>query len=185
MDEQISEQAKLARSQREVEVATSRRRIGRSAGLGGAMLVVSTLLAWMNHPRIVRSSVRPHPYIVVEVSHSIGLATWSAGPIVLILGTGIGLVARWLVRGDVRAGWVALLMGFGSLGVSVAEFTQLLLGRQDYLDHASLLTPPLPPSADAVGIGVWLAVAASIVVVVAAWGYIWRARRYWKVSPTT
>jgi hypothetical protein len=185
VNEKISEQAKAAKVRSEIEDATERRLIGRIAGLGGAMLVVSVLLAWMNHPKIVRSSIRPHPYIVVEVSHSIGLTTLPAGPIALALGIGIVFIARWQVRGEIWAGWVVFLTGLGSLGVGIAEFTQLLLGRRNYLEHASLLKAPLPPYVNAVGTGVWLAIVAAIVVVTAAWTFLWRSSRYWGRLATT
>jgi len=109
-----------------------------------------------------------------------GLVTWSAGPITLVLAVAFLWTTRRLLRGVQWAGWVALLLGLGQLGVSVTETIQLLLGRSHYLDHASLLTPPYPSLADAVGGGAWLCAGASVLVVAVTLTYLWRARRYWR-----
>lgn len=142
--------------------------------------MISTVLVWVNHPAIVRSTIKPYPYLVIETSHSMGLVTWSAGPITLVLAVAFLWTTRRLLRGVQWAGWVALLLGLGQLGVSVTETIQLLLGRSHYLDHASLLTPPYPSLADAVGGGAWLCAGASVLVVAVTLTYLWRARRYWR-----
>jgi hypothetical protein len=183
MDEQISENAKAARAQVSAEIATQRRTIGRMCCLGGELLAVSTVLVWVNHPKIVPSPSHPNQHLLVEKSHSIGLVTWPAGPITLVLAVAVLWIARSLLRGVVRAGWIALLLGLGELVVSSAECIHLVLGRKNYLAHATLLAPPHPPLADAVGTGVWLSIGASVIVVAATWTYIWRARQYWRPPP--
>jgi hypothetical protein len=183
MEERSSENAKAAKAQVSTEIATQRRTIGRVCCLGGALLAVSTVLVWVNHPKIVRSPSHPNQYQLVETSQSIGLVTWLAGPITLVLAVAVLWIARLLLRGVVRASWVALLLGLGGLVVSSVECIHLLLERKSYLEHATLLTTPHPPLADAVGTGVWLSIGASVIVVAAAWTYLWRARQYWRPPP--
>jgi len=179
MDVEPSENAKASRARLAAAIKKQRLRIGWTGVLGGVLLVVSTVLVWVNHPAIVRSTIKPYPYLVIETSHSIGLVTWSAGPITLVLAVAFLWTTRGLLRGVQWAGWVALLLGLGQLAVSVTEIVQLLLGRSHYFDQATVLTPPYPPLANAVGSGVWLCASASVLVVAVALTYLWRARRFW------
>jgi len=88
VDELLSENARASRARVATEIATQRRRLGRMGALGGALLVVSMILGWVNHPRIIQSPSH-HLYVLVETSHSIGLVTWPAGPITLVLAVGV------------------------------------------------------------------------------------------------
>jgi hypothetical protein len=95
--------------------------------------MISTLFAWENHPRVAPSVTHPKTLVDHEVSHSIGLVTLPAGPVALLIGSAALLVASRLRRGNVRAGWETLVAGLAGLGMSLGEFTQLLLGRRNYL----------------------------------------------------
>jgi len=145
-------------------------------------LVLSTLAVWMSHPRYVSGGRRLPSYHVREVSRSIGLETWPAGTVTLALGVFAVFSLSWLRQGRPWSGWVALGIGLGALGVSIGEIIQLLLGRRNWLAQ---LTPAhqISPLVHATGAGVWLAVAASIVLVGNAWTYLWLAHGQWRDVP--
>jgi len=139
--------------------------------------MISTLFAWGNHPRVAPRVTRPKTLVVHEVSHSIGLVTLPAGPVVLLIGSAALLVASRLRRGSVRAAWETLVAGLAGLGMSLGEFTQLLLGRRNYLRRF----PDRPsPLVNAVGAGVWLATPASLAGPVCVLTYLWLAHATWR-----
>jgi len=57
-----------------------RRRLAQVGSIGGGLMMISTLFAWENHPRVVLSATHPKTLVVHEVRHSIGLVTLPAGP---------------------------------------------------------------------------------------------------------
>jgi len=140
-------------------------------------MMISTLFAWESHPRVAPSVTQPKTLVVHEVSHSIGLVTLPAGPVVLVIGLAALLVASRLRRGSVRAGGETLVIGLAALGISLGEFTQLLLGRRNNLHGFPGLLPPL---VNALGAGVWLATLASLAVSVSAMTYLWLAHATWR-----
>jgi hypothetical protein len=146
------------------------------------VLLVSTLLAWENHPR-VKFIGGPHPgYFVVEASHSIGLATRPAGLVALAAALISLVLANLLRRMSVLVGWLAILLSCGVLGTCCVEIVQLLLGRRNWLGfvagnvQASTL-------GQAVGRGVWLATFASVALVANASTYLWLEYRLWRNNP--
>jgi hypothetical protein len=147
-----------------------------------SVLVLSTLAVWMSHPRYERRGGRSPSFYVREVSRSIGLETRPAGIVTLALGVLAFVCLSQLRRGRPRSGWLALGIGLAALGVSIGEVIQLLLGRRNWLAH---LTPAhwTSPLVHATGAGVWLAVAASIALVVNSWTYLWLAHGQWRDAP--
>jgi hypothetical protein len=148
------------------------------------VLLISTLLAWENHPRVIHRGGRSPTNFVREVSHSIGLVTRPAGILAFVLGVlAIGW-AKQLRNGERRSGWMALGLALATAAVCAVEIVQLLLDRRNWLGN---LTKAVQPSllGNAVGVGVWLAAAASIALVASAVTYLWFAHRVWRDSPTT
>jgi hypothetical protein len=143
------------------------------------VLVASTLLVWVNHPRVIHRLGRSPTYFVREVSHTIGLATRPAGILAAVLGVlAIGW-ARQLRSGRARSGWVALVLALATASVSSVEYVQLMLGRRNWLtDLAAAVQPSV--TGQAIGVGVWLAGAASFVLVITAVTYLWFAHRVWR-----
>lgn len=166
----------LQRSER--EEARDRRTIMKVHVAGSAVLIISTLLAWENHPRVEFHGGLNPGYYVKEVSHSIGLATRPAGFIVVAVAILSLPLANLLRRVHVLAGWLAFLLSLGALGTCCVEIIQLLLGRRNWVDTISASVGP-SPIINAIGAGVWLATLASIVLVVNASTYVWLGHRLW------
>jgi len=143
------------------------------------VLVASTLLGWVNHPRVIHRLGRSPTYFVREVSHTIGLATRPAGILAAVLGV---LAIGWATQlggGRARSGWVALVLALATASVSSVEVAQLMLGRRNWLSDLSAAVQP-SVTGQAIGVGVWLAVAASFVLVITAATYLWFALRVWR-----
>jgi hypothetical protein len=174
---ELSERGLARRERIRRERDRHRRRLAQVGSIGGSLMMISTLFAWENHPRVVPSVTHPKTLVVHEVRHSIGLATLPAGPVVLLIGLAALFVASRLPRGSVRTGWETLVAGLAGLGMSLGEFTQLLLGRRNYLHGFPGLRSPL---VNAVGAGVWLATLASLAVSVSALTYLWVAHATWR-----
>jgi hypothetical protein len=179
-----------APSSREVEMlervareeAGDRRIIVRVQIAGGVILVVSTFLAWMNHPVLIHRRRASPSYFVREVSHSIGLTTMPAGLIAVGLGALAVITAVGLRRTRGPFGWIAVGLALGALGDTTVEIVQLLLGRRIWLDHfsAPVTESVQSPLANAVGAGVWLAAFASVALVANSLTYLLISRRRWK-----
>ena len=149
--------------------------------LGGALAVISAFIGWENHPRVVRDLSHPHTWVLHEVSHSIGLLAGFVGPAVLVLGMTELWLASKLRGGSLWAGWATLLAALTTLGLSCAEFTELLLKRRRFLDHSRRLNPiHYPPLVHAVGAGLWLSVIASVMVLAGSSFYLRRAYVTWR-----
>jgi hypothetical protein len=145
----------------------------------GAVLVASTLLVWMNHPRVAyQGGATPGPY-VRDVSHTIGLATVPAGLLALTVGVLAIISAPPLKKGRVRAGVLALILALAASAISAAEIIQLLLGRRNWLSDLSASVGSSPLS-NAVGHGVWLAALASLALLANAGTYLWLSLRLWR-----
>jgi hypothetical protein len=143
------------------------------------VLVVSTLLAWENHPRVIHRGGRSPTNFVREVSHSIGLVTRPAGILAVVLGMLVIVWARRLQGGRRLSGWVALVLALATASVCAVEIVQLLLDRRNWLDG---LTKSVQPSllGNAVGVGVWVATATSVALVATSLTYLWFAHRVWQ-----
>jgi hypothetical protein len=148
------------------------RRLARlSAGFAGAA-GLATLLPWTYHPEVGHDPQHPTQLAILNASHAMGLTTIPAGPLVAGLAlASLGWAAQ-LARGSRRAGWVALALGTGAVGVAVTEIIQLLLGRRNWIDH---VTPAAQssPLARAVGPGVWVALAAETLLAADVLIYLW------------
>jgi hypothetical protein len=90
-----------------------------------------------------------------------------------------------LLRGTASAGWVALTLSLGVLGVVVAVIIQLLLGRRNWLDRVASSRPVYSPFAHAIGAGVWIAGAATIALVANACTYLVRVYLTWRDQSAT
>jgi hypothetical protein len=128
--------------------------------------------------RVIHRLGRSPTYFVREVSHSIGLVTRPAGICAVVLGVLAIVWARQLRSGRARSGWVAL----ATASVSSMEVVRLLLGRRNWLSNLSTVVQP-SLLGQAVGVGVWLAAAASIALVATAATYLWFAHRVWQDVP--
>ncbi len=159
-----------------------RKTITRIQLVASVVLLASTLPAWENHPReLYRGGATPG-YFVREVSHSIGLATVPAGLLIVVLGlVSLGL-ANSLRMASPATGWIVLFVSIGALGVCAVEIIQLWIGRRNWLSSLSH-TPAASPLDHAVGIGVWVAMAACVVMVATASRYIWLWYRQWRTQP--
>ena len=163
------------------EESRDRRTIARVQLLASGVLVASTLLAWMNHPRVVhRFGTSPSIY-VREVSHSIGLVTRPAGVLALFVGVVAIASARQLRRPRVLTGWLAVGLAAIAVGVCTVEIVQLLLGRRNWLSDLSTAVAP-SPTGNAIGVGVWIAAAASIGLMANALTYLFLEYRHWRNS---
>jgi hypothetical protein len=180
-DAPIDRRTQMRREVTRVE-ARDRRTIARVQIATAIVLAASTLLAWENHPR-VEHVVKPTPEDVVrEVGHSIGLATWPAGPLVVVLSVLALLVAKRLRRVRLPDGWLALAIALAALAVNAIEIVQGMLGRRDWLDHLSSVVAPSGVGGG-VGTGVWLAALMSIALVANASTYLWLEYRLWRNNP--
>jgi hypothetical protein len=147
----------------------------------GLVLVASTLLGWENHPKMLYRGGSSPEHFVREVGHSFGLATMPAGILILAIGLLTLAYASRLKQGLTSIGWVNLVVALAAVGVLAIEILQLLLGRRNWLDNATgHISSPL---ANAVGAGVWIATAASVVLAVNALRYVWLSHRLWTVAP--
>ncbi len=151
--------------------------------LAAGVLIASTLLVWVNHPRVIHRLGRSPTYFVREVSHSIGLVTRPAGICAVVLGVLTIVWARQLRSGRARSGWVALVLALATASVSSMEVVRLLLGRRNWLSNLSTVVQP-SLLGQAIGVGVWLAAAASIALVATAATYLWFAHRVWREVPS-
>jgi hypothetical protein len=159
----------------EREESADRRTIMWVQCAASVVLIASTLLAWMNHPRVEGPVGHRTVY---EVGHTIGLLTKPAGLLALALGVLALLLATFLRRPRRSLGWFALVLALATVGANVVEIVQLLLGRRNWLDR---VPPTLNPSlADAIGAGVWVATVASIALLANAMTYLWREYRLWR-----
>jgi hypothetical protein len=164
------------------EEAHDRRTIMRVSVVASLVLLASTLVAWENHPR-VKFRGGPHPgYFVVEVRHSIGLATRPAGLLVLAVAVLSLAVANELKKVRLLAGWLAFVLSWVAFGTCCVEIVQLLLGRRNWLGTVSSRVGP-SVLGQAVGGGVWLATLASIALVANASTYLWLLHRLWRRNP--
>src|ERR1035438_3178680 len=68
---------RLARESRD-----QRRNLAYLEGVFAFILLITTLLAWENHPRTVADPHRPGSTIVHEVSHTMGAVTYPAGVLI-------------------------------------------------------------------------------------------------------
>ena len=173
-----------ARERVAAERAGQRRRLAIAEVAAGAVLMASTLLGWMNRPRVVRQAHGSVPFAVREVGHTWGLATFPAGALALMLGALAVLWSTRLRRGARRAGWEAFILSLAAIAVSAVEVTQLLLGRRNWIDRAAMQHHPVTsPLVNAVGAGVWVASAASATLMIVAGTYLWRAYGSWVDRP--
>ncbi len=182
--ERMSSDTPSARQQETIqravrEQAHSRLTLTRIQLLASVVLAASTLLAWENHPRELYHGGATPGFFIRETSHSIGLATLPAGLLVLVLGLlSLGL-ANPLRTTSLVTGWTAFSCSTGALGVCVVEIVQLWIGRRNWL--ASLgHTPAASPLDHAVGVGVWVATAACVVMVATTSRYVWLWYRQWR-----
>jgi hypothetical protein len=164
------------------EEAKDRRTFARVQIAASVVLLASTLFAWENHPRVEGRAVDATSYFVREVSHTIGLVTVAAGPLVIALGALALVFATRLRRVRLPYGWLALGLSLGALAVCTVEITQGILGRKDWLDHLSSAVAQ-SGSAGGVGVGVWLAGIASLALVANASTYLWLGYRLWRNNP--
>lgn len=111
-----------------------------------------------------------------------GLTTLPAGPLVIGLALFTLAWSSRLRSGRPFVGWLGLGRGLVVLGVVVTEIVQLLLGRRNWEDHHTTISNPA--LANAVGTGVWLALAAAIALVALSLVYLWRAYHFWRDSTT-
>ena len=177
-DRQLEMQERAAR-----ERAGVRRTIIWVETVAAVAIVASTLLVWVNHPRVIHRLGRSPTYFVREVSHSIGLVTRPAGILAVVLGVLVIGWSRQLRSGRTRSGWVALVLALATASVSSVEVVELMFGRRNWLtDLSSAVQPSV--TGQAIGVGVWLAVAASFVLVIAAATYLWFAHRVWQEVPS-
>lgn len=146
------------------------------------VLLASTLFAWENHPRVEFSATPTPEYFVREVSHSIGVVTVPAGLLAIALGALALVFATRLRRMQLPYGWLALGLSLAALAVTTVEITQGILGRKDWIDHLSS-TVAQSGSAGGVGIGVWIAALASLILVANASTYLWLGYRLWRGNP--
>jgi hypothetical protein len=152
----------------------------RTEWLFAALLVVSTLFAWENYPRIIPGPAQPGQF--VGGGDAVGLTTLPAGPLVIGLALFTLAWSSRLRSGRPFVGWLGLGRGLVVLGVVVTEIVQLLLGRRNWEDHHTTISNPA--LANAVGTGVWLALAAAIALVALSLVYLWRAYHFWRDSTT-
>jgi hypothetical protein len=163
------------------EEANDRRTIMKVEIASSVLLIVSTLLAWENHPK-VEHDAKNNTYFIREVSHTIGLATKPAGIFaVLIAFLALGLATR-LRKVRLSTGWLAFVLALAAIAVSTVEIIQLLLGRRNWLDHVTA-TGGNGALSQAIGIGVWLAALASVALVANAATYLWLGYRLWRKNP--
>jgi hypothetical protein len=180
----LSADGLVARERVAAERAGQRRRLALAEVVAGAVLMASTLLGWMNHPRVVRQAHSSMPFAVREVGHTWGLATFPAGALVLALGALAVFWSTRLRRGTRRTGWEALVVSLTAIAVCAVEMTQLLLGRRNWIDRAALAGHPVSsPLVNAAGAGVWVASTASVTLMIVAASYLWRAYGSWVDGP--
>lgn len=169
------------------EEAGDRRIIVRVQIASGIVLIVSTFLAWMNHPVMIHRKGGSSSYFVREVSHTIGLAAMPAG--LFALGLGVLAVATAMSLRSERGpfGWFAVGLALGAVGDGAVEIIQLLLGRRNWLGHFSsaVIGSAQSPLANAVGTAVWIAVLASVALLANSLTYLWLSRRQWKQVAST
>jgi len=147
--------------------------------------MVATLMAWMNRPSKELDPLHPNTFLVHEVGHTPGIVTMPAGVMALALGVLTLCWARSLRTGTRGAGLVALGISVAALGVCVGEFTQLLLGRRNWLSHFTLSPRMSSPLANAVGVGVWVASLSSLALLAVSGIYLWREEGSWRDVPAT
>ncbi len=124
------------------------------------LLALSTLAAWENHPRFVADPHGVPGYYIIETSHTIGVLTRPAGTLVAGLALIALLWAPWLASRRIRMRALLVCQSVAAFLVTTAEFFQLLFGRRNW---EARMPPVLNPAlANAVGTGVWLALAASV-----------------------
>jgi hypothetical protein len=164
------------------EQAHYRRTLMRIQVTASVLLIASTLVAWENHPRVLFRGGPHRGYVVREVSHSIGVATFPAGLIILALGLLAIVGANSLRAVHHIAGWLAFATSFTALGVCVVEIIQLLIGRRNWLDSLVHIPSEVSPLDQAIGIGVWLATLASLILVANTSRYLWLRRRQWRLE---
>jgi hypothetical protein len=167
----------LARVAREED--HDRRTIMRVQVASAIVLMASTLLAWMNHPRVEHQGGLTPGYVVREIGNSVGLATKPAGLLVLGIGVLALAGARPLKSGRLRPGWWTFVLALGSLSVCATEIIQLMLGRRNWLGN---LSRPVAGSSlsNAIGLGVWLAALASVALFANSATYLWLSSRLWR-----
>lgn len=176
-ERQLEMQRRVAREESRDRRTIAWVQLGSSAVLAG-----STLLSWVNHPRVEhRYGASPAIY-VREVSHSIGLATRPAGQLAFALGV-VAFAGAWQLKKARRtSGWLAFTLAALAVGVCSVEVVQLLLGRRNWLSDLPMTLLP-SPSANAIGAGVWIASAASVALIVNALVYLWLEYRVWRSWP--
>jgi hypothetical protein len=113
----------------------------------------------------------------IRVLHFTGFETRPEGIIAVVFGA---IALCWwtqLRRGQKWSGYVALGVGLASLILCVVEILRLQLGDRNGFDQLTSLS--FTPTARAIGLGLWLAGAASLALVVNAWEYLWLAYGQW------
>lgn len=139
-------------------------------------LLASTVFAWENYPRIIPG---PAPFgQFVGGGDTVGVLTVPAGPLVIILALSTLAWSSRVNSGRSIVGWLALSRGLLVFGVVAAEIFQLLLGRRNWEDHHTTIANPA--LANAVGTGVWLALASASALVVWSLAYLWHSHHSWR-----
>ena len=162
------------------ERSGQRRRLARAIAGLSVLIVVSTVVAWMNHPRVVTEARPPHFRVIIEVGHTIGVATRPAGALVIVIALLALTQVRGLSRGSTAAGRASLGLGVGVLAVVSVEVVQLLLGRRNWISHLTPANVRHSLLGEAVGGGAWLCAGASVALIAAAWTYVWRSSHSWR-----
>jgi hypothetical protein len=158
-----------------------RRTLARSEGLLALGLLATTLFAWENHPRVVPDPAHPGLVLAREVSHTAGVATLPAGPLIILLALAALRWSSHLNTGKAFVGWASMGRALVILGVMMTELVQLLLGRRNWQDHHTTISNP--SLAHAVGPGVWLGLGIAVGLVVVSFTYLWRVYGSWHDRP--
>lgn len=176
-ERQLEMQRRVAR-----EESRDRRTVVWVQWSASGVLIASTLLAWMSHPRVEHHLGRTPSTYVRDVSYTIGVLTRPAGLLTLVVGVVALVMARKLRTPSRKFGWLAFGLAWMALGISTGEVVQLILGRRNWLSDLSATTVP-SATANAIGVGVWIATAASVALLASASAYLWLEYRQWRVAP--
>ena len=168
-------------ARRRIETAEikSRRQHQHGALIASAIILMTSMLAWQNHPVILQNTTPTGGDLIDEASHNIGLFTFPAGPLVLASSAVVFLLALRLgARFAVLRAWVCLVMTVSALGITVGEIFQLIVGRRNW--QRSIGGYIINPAwANAVGVGVWVALAAEVFLLSVITSYLLRSYHTW------